>query len=91
MAKIVISETTVGNINGFAVALSGIYKSKAAGDQPAHELIDVYVRGVLSAGKKVGDRLEINGEQWEITEIQERAVDKPLKKGEVSFRRVGEQ
>lgn len=85
MPTFIIHETAVGNINGAAISLSGIYSSPATEGQDSTELVDVYVRGVLNPAKKSGDILDINGEQWEIASIQSVGSNPELKRGQVSF------
>ena len=88
MSNIVIPETTVGFINGVAVALSGIYKATSEVESEGDALVDLYIQGVPVPAKKEGDIVEINGESWMLSKIAERENPDSKQKGQVTFQKT---
>ncbi len=75
---ITLTETTVGTINGYDVAVGGITK------RDGERVVDLTINRVKVRSKKAGDVLDINGENWVIDSIKKGLF---ARKGEVTFRK----
>lgn len=73
-----ISATTVGQINGVTVAVSGVYKDGT----PKRKVVDLRLDGkekVVGVGK--GQTVEFAGEAWEVLKVRKPCFGK----GEIQF------